>query len=317
MNSSGRSFTSRGWVTTTARIVTRMFGGRGVVLALLAFAGAALAQGSPTDPSRVLAEVPGFDFSRLPAPAKKELAQVLTDEFDYCGRPLTLLGSLKKGDACKHTKRMVGFAALLASDGNPGTEIINVLSKYNQTFAARRATFKTDDRMCVGATTAKVTLVEFADFECPYCAMARPLLEEYVRAHPAVRLCQMPFPLSGHPHSTISGQAALFARDNGKFWPMYDALFENQLSLSEATIKDLAKKIGLDDKAVGKLFGTEKYVDELNASRDAGKAAGVDSTPSLFVNGRKLTLSLSQESLTLAIDDDLEWQGGNSAWPVN
>lgn len=269
------------------------------------------------DATRALSELPGFDFSRLSAPAKKELATVLTDEFDFCGRPLTLMASIKKGDACKHTRRLVGYAASQAAEGAPAPEIINALAKYNAGFAKPRAAFKPDAKQCTGAADAKVTLVEFSDFECPYCAAARPILEGYVKAHPAVRLCWMPFPLAQHPNSAIAGQAALFARDGGKFWAIHDAMFDNQLSLSEALIKDLLKKQGLDLKAFDKVVAEKKYLDELEASKEAGKKAGVDSTPSIYVNGRKYLLGLNADALNLAIEDETEWAHGNNAWPSN
>ncbi|MEW5739974.1 MAG: thioredoxin domain-containing protein [Myxococcota bacterium] len=266
--------------------------------------------------ARALA-VPGFDFSKLPGPAKKELVTVLTDEFDYCGRPLTLLASLKKGDACKHTRRLVGHAATLAAEGSPASEIILSLSKYNQSFTKGRASLKVDERTCQGPKDAKVTLVEFSDFECPFCAAARPVLEQVVKAKSSVRLCWAPFPLQQHPHSTLAGQAALFARDHGKFWQMHDALFDAQLSMSESTIKGLVVKLGLDLKAFEKAAAANKYLDELNASKEAGKLAGVESTPSLYVNGRKFSLGLSGDTLSLTIDDELEWLAGSNAWPSN
>jgi glutaredoxin len=271
----------------------------------------------PTDPARALADLPGFDFSRLPPPAKKELLAVLTDEFDYCGRPLTLMGSLKKGDACKHTRRLVGHAARLASEGAPAPEIIVQLSKYNVSFLKARADFKVDERQCQGPKDAKVTLVEFSDFECPYCAAARPVLEAFVKSKPQTRLCMMPFPLQMHPNAMLAGQAALFARDQGKFWAVHDALFDNQLSLSESFIRQLVGKHGLDVKAFEKAVAAGKYVDELNASKEAGRQAGVESTPSVYINGRKHSLPLNADALSLAVDDELEWLAGNHAWPSN
>ncbi|MFT3706468.1 MAG: thioredoxin domain-containing protein [Archangium sp.] len=268
------------------------------------------------DPNRLLADIPGFDFSRLSPMAKRELSMVLTDEFDYCGRPLTLLASLKKGDACRHTRRLVGYGASMAAEGTSSQEIIVALSKYNQAFT-KRVTLKPDERQCMGNKDAKVTLVEFSDFECPFCAAARPILEEYVKARPNLRLCWMPYPLPQHPNATIASQAALFARDNGKFWQMHDALFDNQLSLSEDFIKQLITKQGLDLKAFEKVVAAKKYLDELDASKEAGRKAGVDSTPTIFFNGRKYSLGLNAESLGLAVDDELDWQTGNNTWPSN
>ncbi len=268
------------------------------------------------DARAVLTNLPGFNFSGMPGAAQSQLAQVFTDEFDYCGRPLTLAASLKKGDACKHTKRMAAYAAVLAADGNPSTEIINQLSKYNQSFSAKRAELKPDQRLCQGNPTAKVTVVEFSDFECPYCAMARPILEEMVRKNANMRLCYAPFPLSGHPHGMPAAQTALFARDYGKFWQMHDLLFDNQTAFSDQMFATLAKKLGLDDKLLAKALGSGKYKDELEASREQGKAAGVDATPSLFFNGRKLTLLPSVESLAVSYDDELDWTEHN-AWSSN
>jgi protein-disulfide isomerase len=263
--------------------------------------------------ARALAELPGFDFTRLAPASQKELASVFQDEFDYCGKPLTLFAALKKG-ACKHTKRMAGLAAGYASEGEPATEIINVLAKYNLSFNNTRRQFKIDERTCRGPKDAKVTIVEFSDFECPYCAAARPMLEELQKARPQVRLCWMPFPLSAHPNAIPAGQAALFARDTGKFWQMHDALFVNQLSLSEGFIKDLAKKLGIDAEGLSKAMAAGKYKEELEASKEAGKNAGVDSTPTVYLNGRRLTLGISQEALQASVDDELEWSGG---WPSN
>lgn len=312
-----RSFTSQHPVATTTRIVAHLFA-KSVMVTLALVSTAALAQ---TDPARVLADVPGFDFNRLPAPAKRELVSVLTDEFDYCGRPLTLLASLKKGDACKHTRRLVGLAATMAAEGSSSSEIIVILSKYNQGFNKARATFKPDERQCLGPKDAKVTMVEFSDFECPACAAARPILEDYVKQRAAsgntLRLCWMAYPLPMHPNAVFAGQAALFAREGGKFWQVHDALFDNQLSISEDYIRQLLAKQGLDAKAFDKAVAAKKYLEEIEAMKDAGKKAGVDSTPSIYLNGRKYTLGLSADSLSLAVDDELDWMTGNSAWPSN
>jgi protein-disulfide isomerase len=309
MESNLPCFTSSWPMDTTNPIVK---GGKmRVLLATALLVGSvSLAQ---SDPARLLSDIPGFDFSRLSASAKRELASVLQDEFDACGRPLTLYASLKN-NPCRHTKRLVGLAASMAAEGSAAIEIINVLGKYNQTFANRRATFKVDERQCHGSANAKVTVVEFSDFECPFCAAARPMLDELLKARPFARVCYAPFPLPSHANATIAGQAALFARDAGKFWAMHDALFDNQTSLSEGFILKQAKSLGLDDKALQKVFASGKYVDELNASKDSGRAAGVESTPSLYFNGRKGTLGLSTEALLLMADDENEWVQGGNAW---
>src|SRR3954468_19110415 len=97
-----RSFTSQKWVATTRRIVKPC-----LLAALLCAAPGVAQQPAPGgEPARVLSGISGLDFSKLPAPAQKELATVFTDEFDWCGRPLTDVASLKSGSVCRHTQRM-------------------------------------------------------------------------------------------------------------------------------------------------------------------------------------------------------------------
>ncbi len=264
-----------------------------------------------------LSDVPGMDFSELPAAAKRELATVFADEFCYCGCPHSLGACLKQHTGCRHAKRMALLAASETAAGVAATDVIIELSKYYQSFSERRASFKVDDRQCFGAKDAPVTLVEYSDFECPFCAVARPMLQDLVKARKTARVCFAPFPLSGHPNAMPAAQAALFARDKGKFWEMHDLLFENQMTLSPTEIRRLASTLGLDPRELGKATDAGKYVDELNASKDAGKAAGVDHTPSVYVNGRLLNLGLSPVMLEHTVDDELEWQANKGAWAAD
>jgi protein-disulfide isomerase len=276
----------------------------------------------PADPpsdgklNPVLAGIPGLDFSILPPPAQKELAAVMTDEFCYCGCPHTLGACLKTHPACKHAKRMVRLAAGDAAAGLTSNEIIVGLQKYYLSFKDR-ANLKADPRMCTGSPDAKVTLVEFSDFECPFCGAARPLLEQFVKDSAGkVRLCYAPFPLKAHANAIPAGQAALFARDQGKFWEMHDLLFENQTTLSVDAIKGLAAKMGLNAAELAKVLAGSKYQDELNASKEAGTTAGVNATPTVYVNGRKLELPLSPELLQQTVEDEQEWSA-NNGWAAD
>lgn len=269
---------------------------------------------APPDPARTLADIPGFDFSKLSPRAASEFATVLTDEFDYCGKPLTLLATLKNGDACPHTRRMVSLAAQLASSGLGSQEILVALGNHTQSFGRARAKFRIDERSCIGAANAQVTLVEFSDFECPFCAQARPLFESLVKQRQDVRLCWIAFPLPQHPNANVAGQAALFARDNGKFWEMHDALFINQSALSPSVIRTLVGKAGLDVKAYDKAVAARRYLDDLTAQRAQGEAAGVDQTPTIYLNGRKHALDYTKGELAVSIDDEKDWSTSRNAF---
>ncbi len=281
-------------------------------------AGAEAAAEGPAAPApagqAAVLDVPGMDFSSLPPSAQQELQAVFSDEFCYCGCPHTLGACLKEHTTCRHAKRMATLAAGEAAAGVPSAEIIVLLSKYYLSFSEPRVKFAPDSRMCMGPETAKVTLVEFSDFECPYCAAARPILEGFAKKNPEVRFCFAPFPLQGHPNALPAAQAAMFAREKGKFWELHDALFENQLVLSREKILELGGKVGLNKAELAKAIDSGAYVEDLQRMKELGRSAGVDATPSVYVNGRKLVLPLGPETLRHTVEDELEWSGNGGAW---
>ena len=289
---------------------------RGAFIALRQFTAGQTAKpaGSDSNNLLVLNGIPGLDFSSLSSSAQRELASVFTDEFCYCGCPHTLGACLKTHPTCKHARRMAVLAASDAASGIPAVEIILNLSKYYSSFREPRVSFKVDENLCTGKKDAKVTLVEFSDFACPHCAAARPILEKFARENSAaLRFCFAPFPL-GNPNSTPAAQAALFARDHHKFWEMHDLLFENQTRLNTEQIKALGSKIGLSVPELSKAIDSNKYADELTGWKEAGNRAGVDATPTLFINGRKHRLSISAESLERTLEDEIEWISNKNGW---
>ncbi|WP_323379082.1 DsbA family protein [Pyxidicoccus xibeiensis] len=271
---------------------------------------------APADPTAAISGIPGMDFSSLPPTAKRELATVMTDEFCYCGCPHTLGACLKQHTGCRHARRMARLAARMVSDGSPATEVIVSLSQYYAAFRDTRAQFKVDERMCMGSASAPVTVVEFSDFECPFCARARPVLEAFAKKNAQqVRFCYLPFPLSNHVNAVPAATAALWARDQGKFWEMHDGLFEQQENLKPEALPALATKLGLDGSKLAAALKSDAYKQELEGFRNQGRAAGLSGTPSVFFNGRPVDLGFIQEEmLTHSLEDELEWRTNNNAW---
>ncbi len=275
---------------------------------------------APSAGGSVLSGIPGMDFSALPPAAQRELSTVLTDEFCYCGCPHTLGQCLKGHTTCQHAKRMARLAARQAVSGVPATEIIVALSEYYSAFRAARHKLEVDPRMCMGDAKAPVTLVEFSDFECPYCGTARPLLEAFAKKNASrVRFCNVPFPLPMHANAVPAGQAVLWARDQGKFWEMHDALFENARNLSTANIVSIANKLGLKGAELQKALQAGTYAKELEKYKALGSSANIRGTPSLFFNGRAYDtqMGLTDEALTHSLEDELEWRANNNAWAAD
>ncbi|MFN7130545.1 MAG: DsbA family protein [Myxococcales bacterium] len=257
---------------------------------------------------------PRVDFAKhkltdLTETAREQVQQVASDEFCYCGCPHLLAGCLEGHTECRHAPRMLMLTAALAQMGARSSEIIGELQRYYGSFKKeKRAQFDLTETACTGPADAPVTVVEFSDFECPHCAAARPMLEGFVQAAKGkVRLCFKHFPLQSHPNALKAAQAAEFARAHGKFWEFHDLVFENQLTMSMEDLKSHAREVGLDPAAMEKAVLAETYLARVQSMKDEGRKAGIEATPSVFLNGRPLILPLSPGALVHAVEDELEY----------
>lgn len=133
---------------------------------------------------------------------------------------------------------------------------------------------------------AKVVMIEYSDFQCPFCANHHPtLVDLYDDYGTDVAWVYRHFPLSFHPEATPAALASECANEQGKFWEYADELFANQESLSTAYYSQLAKKLGLKTSQFDECFTSKKYLDRVNADMASGRAAGVSGTPATFING--------------------------------
>lgn len=142
-------------------------------------------------------------------------------------------------------------------------------------------------RPMLGEANAKVTIVAFSDFECPYCSQAAPKMHEIAKAYPKdVKLYFLHFPLSFHKAAMPAAVAAQCANQQNKFWEMHDKLFANQSGLNDELFKSTAKEIGLDEAKFTACLADAASKDFVNKDMEQGNAAGVEGTPSVFINGK-------------------------------
>ncbi len=159
-----------------------------------------------------------------------------------------------------------------------------------------------------GAADAPVTVVEFGDFQCPYCAGLEPTLEKVLKDYTGkVRLEFRQFPLESiHPHAFKAAEASMCAREQNKFWELHDTMYGNQDKLTVDDLKAAAGKLGMDAKQFDKCLDSGKYDAAIRADQDAGEKAGVSGTPALFVNGRPVPGgAVGYDVLAKIIDDEL------------
>ncbi len=266
------------------------------------------------------ADYPSLPLAELPPPVRREFCRFAQDNFCYCGCPHMLSGCLKEHPACPHASRMAAVALAELATGATAEAASQFVAGYYDSFKPQaRAQIDVSKLPCLGAgPDAKLTLVEFSDFDCPQCKVARPLLEKLVRSRKDARLCFMSFPL--HAHSGLAATAAAYAQEKGQFWRFHDLLFDEQESratLDEkgyvAALVKLGGEAGLDGARLENALHDAKLLEAVDAQRQLGRSLGVDGTPFVFVNGRRLP-PISPEFLDLTIGDELEWIGNGGAW---
>lgn len=147
------------------------------------------------------------------------------------------------------------------------------------------------DAHATGSANPKATLVEFSDFECPACAAAYPMVKQVVASYSAdLKFVFRHFPLDQHTNSKLAAQAAEAAGAQGKFWEMHDLLYENQTTLSQETINGFGIELKLDMDRFTKELTDGIYADKIQKDVSQGSVLGVNSTPTFFLNGKKLSL---------------------------
>lgn len=140
-----------------------------------------------------------------------------------------------------------------------------------------------------GSADAPITLVEYGDFECSYCGMAYPIVKAAQQAlGPNLRFVFRNFPLREvHPHAERAAEASEAAAAQGKFWPMYDELYEHQRALHDDDLVRYAEDVGLDAARFTREMTAGAYAKPVRAEFMSGVRSGVNGTPTFFVNGRR------------------------------
>ena len=159
----------------------------------------------------------------------------------------------------------------------------------------------------LGLGDAPITLVEFSDFECPFCRRALPALERIGEVYgDKIRIVFRQFPLNNiHPRAQKAAEASLCAHEQGEFWTMHDLLFAEPVELEVASLKAKAAGLGMDTAAFNSCLDSGKNADEVRQDIKAGVVVGVTGTPAIFINGRIVTGAQPFETYAKIIDEEL------------
>lgn len=262
--------------------------------------------------------LPSVELSGLTPAQTATVLKLLRQEGCSCGCGMKLAECRMKDPSCSYSKGMASVivdairhgktpaqavAAAKASDAGKGPAEHNQLLESAVPIPVTGAPVR-------GPASARITLVEFSDFQCPFCITATPQLESVLKAYPAqVKLIFKQFPLDSHAQAPLAAAASLAAKNQGKFWQMYDGLFAQQGRLSRKGVLALAEHAGLDMKRfVADLDSadTKRAVDRDIAD---GEHIGVDSTPTLFLDGQRYNGPITLAALKPVLEGELKHPG--------
>jgi protein-disulfide isomerase len=165
-----------------------------------------------------------------------------------------------------------------------------------------------------GPADAGVTLVEYGDFECPYCGAAYPIVKDVqARMGDRLRFVFRNFPITtSHLHAEHAAEAAEAAASQAKFWQMHDVLFENQRRLRDRDLSAYAEQLGLDVERFDRELAEHVYADRVREDFMSGVRSGVNGTPTFFVNGARHDDSYDLETLLAALEGAAASASGRS-----
>ena len=266
---------------------------------------------NPAEAWKTAETLPDVDLSDLTAVQKRAVLKLLREEDCSCQCGMKTAECIMKDSNCSYSRALAKIAIQGVKDGKTLAEISKLMDASPK--AHRPKTLEDPVSIDVagapvrGPQNARITLVEFSDFECPFCSAAVVQVDRIMAAYPKdIKLIYKQFPLSTHPHALMAAEASLAARDQGKFWEMYEVLFQNFRRLSPERIRMLAKDIGLNMDKFQSDIASGKYRSVIEKDLKDGDAAGVYGTPSFYINGKQYNGEVTLDSLKPILEAELK-----------
>jgi predicted DsbA family dithiol-disulfide isomerase len=278
-------------------------------LAVLFFL-AVLVTGSEAASSDALSKLPWPllpKVSKLNNDQRAALFEELKEELNYGECKETIMNCLQRTKPDETAVRMMNFCAHLLSIGVPPIYLRPTVKERAKFASAQQQLFTFEETPIMGNERAQITLVEFAEFKCPYCVTMGPLLKKLVEeSNGSVRLLFKHFPLKKHAGSALASKASQAAYRQGKFWEMYGLLFKN---MEHQTMEDLlryAQELGLEVEKFNRDIEDPNLAQIVERDILEGVRANLQGTPTLFFNGRFYHLRHDEYFLKDVINEEAE-----------
>lgn len=285
---------------------------RPIASLLVLFASFAAAQTSEVSAERA-AGLPGVKVNGLTAAQKAQVLAIARQETCTCGCTMKIAPCLAQDRSCLTSRTLATALAREIKAGKTPAAATAILSnaayiaKLQDELANQPVDLKVAGAPSRGPASARLTIVEFSDFQCPFCRSGAEALTEIAKAYPNdVRLVFKQFPLESHSEAAIAAEASLAAQAQGKFWEMHDRIFANPRALTEANFLAWAKELGMDVARFKNDLASHKYQNAVQAEVREGLDAGVQGTPTVFLNGRPHRGAVTVQDLRPAVESALK-----------
>jgi protein-disulfide isomerase len=231
--------------------------------------------------------IPGVDTSALTLREKREWSQYVSEFLSPCSdTPVPISQCVEEKRACT---KCIAAAKYVLKGVRDGLTREQIEKSYKNRFdASKIKDVPIDGSPTRGPEGAPITIVEFADFECPHCGLMAPKLDKLCDDHKQeIRFVFKFFPLPAHPHGEPAARAAIAAWQQNKFWEMHHKLFAGQQFLGPDDIRNYAKDIGLDIGKFNADAQSQATTDRIARDRKLGEGVEIKGTPAIFINGRE------------------------------
>jgi protein-disulfide isomerase len=259
---------------------------------------------------QAVTDPPGVDWKGL-SPAKKQSAlRIMQTEGCTCGCGMKLAECRVKDPSCGVSRKLTAAVVKETGDGKDAVSIRADLERIsNEPPAVLDDPVKiaTTGDPVLGPANARMTIVEFSDFQCPYCSKAVAEMKEVMRQMPKdVKLIFKQFPLDSHSDAEFAAEAALAAQVQGKFWEMHDLLYAGFPDVSRKRIMVYAKDLKLDLPKFTADLDSHKFRTRVRSEEQEGETAGVAGTPTFFFNGKKFNATFEAAQVVPLIKKELK-----------
>lgn len=258
---------------------------------------------TPAPSASVVVDIPGMDTSTLTPRERREWQAQVGELLAPCPDvPVSIAQCIVEDRKCAACRPAADFLLKQVQAGKPKKQRQDA---YEERFDPKRVkTIVVDGSPQLGPDDALVTIVEWADFECPTCRVFYPILDDIHERYPGqVRVVYKFYPLKAHPNGEIAARAGIAAANQGKFWELHHLMFDNQGRLARSDLEKLAQSLDLDMAQFKKDLTSEATTERIESDMKQADGLGLSGTPTVYINGRELDVT----TLTNPFEDVEAW----------